>query len=460
MLIFMSAGESWALPASDVVEIIRPPAMTRVPHSAADLLGVANVRGVVLPIVSFNSLLGNDAAPTSRSTRVIVVKNRTLVGLLVDAVTTLTKSPDGKQIDLNVLLDKNFRSRKRPETRRSADAQSSKATREEVQEELVFIAFVLASQEYALPLDQIVSIAPLPDTVAGLPRTDQAMIGVAQVAGSLVPIVSARALLGFACQEMDRARSRIILIKLGDGLVALVVDGVNEILRIQSDSLDTVPPVLTRGRGEAQIEAIGRLDEGRRLISILAPTKLFDAETTTRILAQTNVKAPQMNSDENGMEGAEQFVVFQLGNEFYGLPIGSVDEIVRCPDNLTRVPRAPGFVRGLMNLRGKAVPIIDQRERFSAPPEKEGGRRRIVVVTIDGLQAGFLVDKVREVLTVSGSDLSPTPELSDSDSHVVARIAMIEREGQMILLVDPKALLDHAERDMLSAISSEDAHKS
>ena len=130
-----------------------------------------------------------------------------------------------------------------------------------------------------------------------------------------------------------------------------------------------------------------------------------------------------MNSDENGMEGAEQFVVFQLGNESYGLPIGSVDEIVRCPDNLTRVPRAPGFVRGLINLRGKAVPIIDQRERFSAPPEKEGGRRRIVVVTIDGLQAGFLVDKVREVLTVSDRDLSPTPELSDSDSHVVARIA-------------------------------------
>ena len=275
MLIFMSAGESWALPASDVVEIIRPPAMTRVPHSAADLLGVANVRGVVLPIVSFNSLLGNDAAPTSRSTRVIVVKNRTLVGLLVDAVTTLTKSPDGKQIDLNVLLDKNFRSRKRPETRRSADAQSSKATREEVQEELVFIAFVLASQEYALPLDQIVSIAPLPDTVAGLPRTDQAMIGVAQVAGSLVPIVSARALLGFACQEMDRARSRIILIKLGDGLVALVVDGVNEILRIQSDSLDTVPARIDARKGRGADRGNWQVGRGASVNFYISADKAF-----------------------------------------------------------------------------------------------------------------------------------------------------------------------------------------
>ena len=94
-----------------------------------------------------------------------------------------------------------------------------------------------------------------------------------------------------------------------------------------------------------------------------------------------------MSNGQTQMEDAEQFIIFQLGEEFYGLPIGSVDEIVRCPDNLTRVPRAPGFVRGLMNLRGKAVPIIDQRQRFSVPGEKDSSRRRIVVVTIDGLQA-------------------------------------------------------------------------
>ena len=107
-----------------------------------------------------------------------------------------------------------------------------------------------------------------------------------------------------------------------------------------------------------------------------------------------------------------------------------------------------------MNLRGKAVPIIDQRQRFSVPGEKDSSRRRIVVVTIDGLQAGFLVDTVSEVLTVPTRELSPAPELAADADPVVNRIAMIEREGHMILLVDPKALLDRAERDLLNDIAS------
>ena len=78
----------------------------------------------------------------------------------------------------------------------------------------------------------------------------------------------------------------------------------------------------------------------------------------------------------------------------------------------------------------------------------------IVVVTIDALQVGFLVDNVSEVVTLACSRLSPAPELSDA-AAVIDRVAMIEREGRLILLVDPKALLDRAERDVLSALSNE-----
>ena len=67
---------------------------------------------------------------------------------------------------------------------------------------------------------------------------------------------------------------------------------------------------------------------------------------------------------------------------------------------------------GLMNLRGKAVPVIDQRQRFSVPGHAAKGARRVVVATIDGLQAGFLVDGVSEVLTVSASQVSPAPDLA------------------------------------------------
>ncbi len=79
---------------------------------------------------------------------------------------------------------------------------------------------------------------------------------------------------------------------------------------------------------------------------------------------------------------------------------------------------------------------------------------RVVVVTIDGLQAGFLVDGVSEVLTVSASEVSPAPDLGADAGQTIDRVAMIEREGRMILLVDPKALLDRAERDVLASLDA------
>jgi purine-binding chemotaxis protein CheW len=76
------------------------------------------------------------------------------------------------------------------------------------------------------------------------------------------------------------------------------------------------------------------------------------------------------------------------------------------------------------------------------------------MVTIDGLQAGFLVDGVSEVLKVSASEVTPAPDLATDAGQTIDRVAMIEREGRMILLVDPKALLDRAERDVLASLDA------
>jgi purine-binding chemotaxis protein CheW len=122
---------------------------------------------------------------------------------------------------------------------------------------------------------------------------------------------------------------------------------------------------------------------------------------------------------------------------------------------LTRVPRAPPFVEGVMNLRGKIVPVINQRQRFSIAGETAGHSLRIVIVTIDGLQAGFVVDAVSEVIGIPARDLSVTPELTADGAQLFDRVANIESAGRMILLIDPKELLDRAERDVLAAITAE-----
>ena len=155
----------------------------------------------------------------------------------------------------------------------------------------------------------------------------------------------------------------------------------------------------------------------------------------------------------------EQFIVFQLGGEEYGLPIEAVDEVVRIPDTLTRLPKAPAFIEGVMNLRGRVVPVIDQRRRFKFEGQGEKRRERIIVVRIDQMHAGFVVDSVSEVLRIPQSQLRPTPDLAADGSQVIDRIANIEVERRMILLLNPRELLDRAERDLLAAMSDGDAER-
>jgi purine-binding chemotaxis protein CheW len=87
--------------------------------------------------------------------------------------------------------------------------------------------------------------------------------------------------------------------------------------------------------------------------------------------------------------------------------------------------------------------------------EAAGDARRVIIVTIDGLQAGFVVDAVSEIITVPASALKATPQLAGDGRQLFDRVANIEREGRMILLIDPKALLDRAERDLLDALTAE-----
>ena len=452
-LIFKVAGERLALPARDVAEIIRPRAVTRVPHGPPSLIGVTNLRGTVLPIISLARLLGHDAAAPSPGARIVVMATGAAVGLLVDEISALTPASDERRIDLEALLAQDFAalSRRRPGDR--APVSHTPAVGNPERDDLALIGFTVAGQTYALPLDKVAEVVPLPATVAAVPDTDDAMMGVISLRGHLLPLVSLRVVLGLQAEGFDATKARVVVTRMGTSLVGLVADHMTAIIRVSEDALDPVPLVLTRGQGEARIEAICRLDNGARLIAILSPARLFDDVTATRIFAGVQNGTTTMPID-NDHAASEQFVVFQLADEQYGLPIAAVDEVVRCPDSLTRVPRAPAFIAGVMNLRGKIVPIIDQRQRFAASGEGTRGRR-VIVVTIDGVRAGFVVDAVSEVLTIAARELVAAPDLTADGTRIFDRIATIERDGRMILLIDPKALLDRAERDVLAALAAD-----
>jgi purine-binding chemotaxis protein CheW len=453
ILTFSVAGETLAIPARDVAEIIKPGNMTRVPHAPASLLGVTNFRGSVLPVVSLAEALHGGKSDLQSGRVVVVDKGRTPVGILVDEITALSESSQGRRFDLDSLLEKEFGVfTQRASSRFETTHRKPEASLDTARASTAFICFSLAGQDYALSLDHVREVTAFPKDIAELPKTDAAMIGVTELRGHLVPMVALRALLGLPTQGLERTTARVVSVRIGDRVVGLVVDNIRAIRRLAEHNFDRVPKVLTRGSGEAQIEAICRHDGA--LISILTPAKLFDQKTSAQILAEVSGGDHDMAAAARADEG-EQFVLFQLGAEHYGIPIGSVDEIVRRPDTLTRVPRAPAFVEGMMNLRGKMVPVIDQRQRFAVGDASRRGTQKIIVVTVAGVQTGIVVDKVTEILAIPPAELRSAPQFKEDNLPVFDRIAMVERDGRMILLVDPQALLDRAERDVLASLGAD-----
>ena len=447
------AGQRLAIPANDVAEVIRFPALTHIPLSPQGLLGVANLRGTVIPIVSLAALIGQVSKDGS-SRRVVVVGRSQPIGLTVDEVSSLEWSDglrSGKAparfIDVDALMAEHFGSLSKPATQTAAASADKREGPASAASTDAFFSFEIAGQEFALPLNCVHEVLRAPANIAVVPRTDDAMVGAITLRNHLLPILSLGTLLGLGSSE---AGGKIVVASIGGVRVGLAVGSLKAIVRASRGQIDPVPLVLTRGRQEAQIQAICRLDEGRRLMSILSTEHLLEPGLAQR-LAATRDKEDELMADDEGRAETEQFVIFKVGPEHYGLPIDSVIEVVAPPEKLTKLPKAPKFVDGVMNLRGQVVPVIDQRRRFEAA-SGSSRKARIIVVHIGKGVAGFVVDSVSEVLKVHSDQLRPSPELASKQSKVIDRIANLEQGGRMILLVDPQELLDQAEQDMIAAM--------
>ncbi|MCL5958630.1 MAG: chemotaxis protein CheW [Chloroflexi bacterium] len=129
----------------------------------------------------------------------------------------------------------------------------------------------------------------------------------------------------------------------------------------------------------------------------------------------------------------EQLVVFDLGDEVYGVDISRVQEIIRM-QTITQVPGAPHFVEGVINLRGKIIPVIDLHRRFGLPSAVADKASRIVVVETQGHVLGMIVDAVSEVLRIPVDCVEPpSPIVAGIDSDYIRAIAKLE--GRLIILL-------------------------
>jgi purine-binding chemotaxis protein CheW len=484
-VIFRVADALLGFRLAAVGEIVRVPALARMPLAPASLLGLANLRGAVLPVVSTRQLLGLSDAPADEAMRIIVIDHGAPVGFLVDRVESLLAVPaprletdnagagtvdpdllDGvikgdegadsiKILNPQRLLGDAFvrlgtRQGRAQATTASIAAAATAVTGSRPKESLV--SFELGRQEYALPLDRVREIIPLPEQVSEVPGAETAVLGVVTLRDRLLPLVSLRALLGLPSENRG-APGKVLVLSMGNAAVGMVADRTREILRVDPELIEPAPALLTRGTGDAEITSICRLEAGRRLIAVLSPDRLFRSDLVRRVLSEQNEQAASADARDGDMAD-EQFIIFRLGEQEFGLPIAAVDEIARPPERMTRLPKAPAFIEGVMNLRGSVVPVVDLRRRFALMSREPGRAERILVLAIGGAKTGFLVDDVAEVMRVPAQAIAPAPELSAEQMRLIGRVANLDANGRMILLIDPTQLLDRVEADMLAKFDS------
>ncbi|MDQ7074846.1 MAG: chemotaxis protein CheW [Gammaproteobacteria bacterium] len=487
---FQVGEEVFAFPMNTVLEIIRLPETVAVPLTPKALLGLANLRGSVLPILDLRQMLDLPTREYNDASRVIVTDLGAPVGLVVDKVARVMQV-EADTIDLNEQMQQNIGAdllagvikgdsgdaliqllnvaqlieqefsavlalAESDESEREAAIAVAREAEEETDQ---LVSFTLEDQEYAFNLLEVEEIVRLPEQISSVPRSDSHVVGLMDLRGRLLPLVSLRCLLDFSEVEGSNDESRILVISLKNAQgkkasVGLVVDDVKEVLRVEKSLQDAMPALLNDDAEGAEIASICRLDGGKRLVSVLRAESLFALPSVQAALEESAGDEAQEtleNEEEAVLENdddIEQLVVFLLGKQEYGVTIDDIQEITRVPETLDKVPKTAAAIEGMVNLRGTVLPVLDMRSRFEMTKMERSERQRIIVFSLKGSRTGFIVDSVAEVLRLPRSQIETAPPLSEDQARIMGRVINLKKEQRMIQVLSAAELLSDEEVEL------------
>ncbi|MBI3428236.1 MAG: purine-binding chemotaxis protein CheW [Acidobacteria bacterium] len=148
-------------------------------------------------------------------------------------------------------------------------------------------------------------------------------------------------------------------------------------------------------------------------------------------------------------------VTFRIGNELFGVPISMVQEIVRVPA-IARIPQAPEFIEGVINLRGRVITVVDMHKRLNQAPGNPPGvwdrKSRILVIETGGRLVGIIVDEVKEVLKLAADKIeAPPPMVAGLSNQYIKGVGKLEHE--LLILIEIEKVLTVTQLSALDAIT-------
>lgn len=472
LVTFHLGNDEFGADIMNVKEIVRVSEITKVSNAPFYVEGVCNLRGNVLPIIDGRLRFNMEKKDHDENSRVLVIDiNGKATGVIVDRVSEVIRV-NSKDIEdtpsimkndsmdylngvikldngnrLIMLLDL-FKILKVEEVQNidaaNVDIQMEKTIAYEENEKLneeQLVSFIVDKEEYAINIMQVKEIIRVIDIVK-VPNAESYIEGVASIRGNLVPIVNLRKYLGLEDVEVTD-HTRILIVDMGKVTCGIMVDKVSEVKRVTENVIQP-PPAIFYGEDGEQLKGIAKLDGGKRLIMILDPTKFIALDKLQQISDISNEKKVDevYKSIEKQLLDEEQLVTFKLEREEYAIKINYVEEITRMTE-VTRIPRAPYFIDGIVNLRGNVIPVLNLRKMFRMEEKEITNSTRIIIVDLDNKKTGIIVDEVSEVLRFEKSFIETPPDVLKNDEckEYIDGVGKLDKGKRMILILDLEKIM-------------------
>jgi purine-binding chemotaxis protein CheW len=260
--------------------------------------------------------------------------------------------------------------------------------------------------------------------------------------------------IGSSIETAVKEDQKILVVQFKDLSVGFLVDRMQQVIRVQDKAIESPPAILSTDKTK-NLKGIVKLDEGKRLILVLNEEKLINVGEIEEIREKTASSTGMEYVEETSTEEI-QLITFNVGREEFGITIDHVREINRL-DKITSIPRAPAFIKGVMNLRGNVIPIIDLRERFGLEEATSSEVRRVIIVEISEKLTGLLVDSVSEVLRLSKRDVESPPGIIETDVEMkfISGIGKADGGKRIILIIDADKILSSEEKEALKRTEEE-----
>ncbi|MCE1229525.1 MAG: chemotaxis protein CheW [Firmicutes bacterium] len=453
-----------------VREITTRSRITPVPGSPSFVLGVINLRGLIVPVL--DSRLRFHLAPqepTGRTRIIVLDLAGQLTGLQVDAVSevvrledfTLRETPPlvagvrsdylagmvtlGQRlitlIDLDKILDsQEFEQRERLLERNSTVHNfSSEIVQEQVELDQPYVTFALGGESFGINLEMVEEILELP-AVTKVPDAPDYVMGVICLRDQVLPLLDLTQLVSVESQGELAPREMVLLLSFGEARIGVAVNAIQEIIRVKEDDILPAPDTLSEDEA-ARLEGVVLRSD--RMVSLLRVLEVIGGEDRDKIAAMgTSLSSHQ--GKETVVESHDlPLVVFRLGEESFSLHLHEVQEIIMV-GLITPVPRAPSFIEGVLNLRGEVMPVLDLRDRFGLDRQARTSQSRIIISTIAGVNTGLVVDAVEEVKNVDSRRLEAPPRVMAAGANAYIT-HVVRTETGMVFLLDIQHLLTDSE---------------